>query len=158
MVDKRTGVLLGIVSMKSVLCVVMIAVLGMGSAFSAINEKRVENAKRTAAKSGKLIAYVFYQGYYAPNCPKCIAEVNANNASAKKAIPRQDAVVIEVVGKEKDVVESLPSVVSIKGPTPRVVVTDANCEKIVAQINAGTSKADLEAFEKKVKDARSSMR
>ena len=61
-------------------------------------------------------------------------------------------------GREKDVVESLPSAVSINGPTLRVVVTDANCEKIVAQINAGTSKADLEAFEKKVKDARSSMR
>jgi hypothetical protein len=144
--------------MKLVLLVAMAVVLGMGSAFCAINEKKVENAKRTAAKSGKLIAFVFYQGYYAPNCPKCIAEVNANNATAKKVVPRQDAVVIEVVGKEAEVAESLPSVVSKDGPTPRVVVTDADCGQIVAEINPGMSKADLAAFEKKVKDASSSKR
>ena len=61
----------------------MIAVLGMGSAFSSITEKKVENTKQSAAKSGKLIAFVFYQAYWDPNCPKCVATVNANNAAAK---------------------------------------------------------------------------
>ena len=136
----------------------MIAVLGMGSASSAINEKKVENAKQSAAKSGKLVAFVFYQGYWDPNCPKCVATVNANNASAKKVIPRQDAVVIEVVGKEKDVEKALPAVVSKDGATPRVVVTDADCGNIVAEIKAGASKADVEAFESKVKDASTSKR
>jgi len=134
----------------------MVAVLGMGSAFSAINEKKVENAKQSAAKSGKLIAFVFYQAYWDPNCPKCVATVNANNASAKKIIPRQDSVVIEVIGKEKDVKAVLPPVVSIDGPTPRVVVTDADCGKIVAEMKPGMGKADLDAFEKMVKDASTS--
>jgi len=139
--------------MKTVLFVAMVAVLGMGSAVSAINEKKVENAKQSAAKSGKLIAFVFYQAYWDPNCPKCVATVNANNASAKKVIPRQDALVVEVVGKEKDAKAALPPVVSMDGPTPRVVVTDAACGTIVAEMKPGMGKADLDAFEKKVKDA-----
>ena len=132
----------------------MIAVLGMGSAFPSITEKKVENTKQSAAKSGKLIAFVFYQAYWDPNCPKCVATVNANNAAAKKAIPRQDAVVIEVAGSEKEVEKALPAAVSKDGPTPRVVVTDADCGQIVAEVKAGASKEDLKAFEKKVKDAR----
>ena len=144
--------------MKALLCVAMVAVLGMGSACSAINEKKVENAKQAAAKSGKLIAFVFYQAYWDPNCPKCVATVNANNASAKKVIPRQDTVVIEVVGKEKDVRAVLPPVVSMEGPTPRVVVTDAGCATLVAEMKPGMGKADLEAFEKKVKDAATAKR
>lgn len=144
--------------MKAVLFAAVVAVWGMGSALSAISEKKVENAKQSAAKSGKLIAFVFYQGYWDPNCPKCVATVNANNASAKRAIPRQDAVVIEVVGKEKEVEKALPAVVSKDGPTPRVVVTDADCGKIVAEVKAGASKADVEAFEKMVKDASTSKR
>jgi len=131
----------------------MVAVLGMGTALSAINEKRIENAKQSAAKSGKLIAFVFYQAYWDPNCPKCVATVNANNAAIKKVTPHQDALVIEVVGKEKDIKAALPPVVSMTGPTPRVVVTDADCGTIVAEMKPGTSKADLVAFEKKVKDS-----
>ena len=142
--------------MKAVLFIAMIAMLGMGSAFSAINEKKVESAKQSAAKYGKLITFVFYQAYWDPNCPKCVATVNANNASAKKVIPRQESVVIEVVGKEKDAKAALPPVVSIDGPTPRVVVTDADCGKIVAEVKAGASKAEVEAFTKTVKDAVSS--
>ena len=139
--------------MKAILFVVMVTVLGLGSAFSAINEKKVENAKQSAAKSGKLIAFVFYQGYWDPNCPKCVATVNANNASAKKVIPHQDAVVIEVIGKVKDVKAALPPVVSMDGQAPRVVVTDAACGQIVAEMKPGMDKADLEAFEKKIKAA-----
>jgi len=144
--------------MKAILYVAMVAVLGMGSAFSAINEKKVENAKQSAAKSGKLIAFVFYQGYWDPNCPKCVATVNANNASAKKVIPRQDALVIEVVGSPKEVDKALPTVVSKDGPTPRVVVTDADCGKIVAEVKAGATKADVDAFAKTVKDAATTKR
>ena len=139
--------------MKAALFVAMAAVLGMGSALATISEKKVENAKQTAAKSGKLVAFVFYQGYWDPNCPKCVATVNANNATAKKVTPRQQAVVIEVIGKEKDVKAALPPVVSKDGPTPRVVVTDAACGKVVAEIKPGMGQADLDAFEKKLKDA-----
>lgn len=139
--------------MKAVLFVAMVAVLGMGNVFSAINEKKVENAKQSAAKSGKLIAFVFYQAYWNPNCPKCVATVNANNAAAKKVIPHQNALAIEVIGKEKDVKAVLPPVVSMEGPTPRVVVTDAACGTVVAEMKPGMGKTDLDAFEKKVKDA-----
>ena len=82
--------------------------------------------------------------------------MNANNAAAKKVIPRQNAVVIEVIGTVKEVEKALPAVVSKDGPTPRVIVTDADCGKIVAEVKTGASKADVEAFEKKVKDASSS--
>ena len=132
----------------------MMAALGMGSAFSSITERKVENTKQSAAKSGKLIAFVFYQAYWDPNCPKCIATVNANNGWAKKAIPRQDAVVIEVEGSAKDLEKALPAAVNKAGPTPRVVVTDADCGTIVAEVKAGATKEDVKAFEKKVKDAR----
>ncbi len=144
--------------MKTVWFVALVAVLGMGTVFPAINEKKVENAKESAAKSGKLIAFVFYQAYWDPNCPKCVATVNANNAAVKKVVPRQNTVVIEVVGKEKDVRAILPPVVSMDGPTPRVVVTDAACGTVVAEMKPGMGKADLDAFGKKVKDAVTSQR
>jgi thiol-disulfide isomerase/thioredoxin len=144
--------------MKHACIAALVAVLGIGSAFAAISAKKVETAKASAARSGKLIAFVFYQGYYAPNCPKCVAEVNGNNASAKRAIPKKDVVVIEVSGKEKDIDEGLPSVVSKTGTTPRIVVTDADCGQVVAEIKNGATKEELEAFEKKIEEARPAKR
>ena len=139
--------------MKLLLSAFVVAIFGIGSAFAGITARKVENAKSTATRSGKLVAFVFYQGYYNPNCPKCIAEVNANNAAVKRAIPRKYAVPIDVEGRQKDVDEALPSVVSKKGASPRIVVTDADCQKVVAEVRNGSSKEELEAFEKKVAEA-----
>jgi hypothetical protein len=47
--------------------------------------------------------------------------------------------------------DKLPSVVSSEGGLPRIIVTDAACEKVVATLNGAPDREKAKAFEKEVK-------
>jgi hypothetical protein len=119
-----------------------------------ISESRLESVKKSAAKSGRLIAFFFEQDYYLPNCPKCVQEVNANNNAMKKALPRKYASVVTIDAGETRGLDKLPGVVRDSGKTtPRIVVTDAACEKVVATLEGNHDRAKADAFEKQVAEA-----
>ncbi len=93
---------------------------------------------------------MFYQDYYLPNCPTCVQKVNAANNAVKKAVPRSEVVMVEIDKGDKDM-DKLPSVVSSEGGLPRIIVTDAACEKVVAQLSGAPDREKAKAFEKDVK-------
>ena len=91
-VMKTYALLLGLVSM------VLLAPISAG-----FGEKQLEMTKKTAAVKGKVIVFIFEQAYYDPNCPKCIAEVNANNSAMRRELPRKSACVIKIDGVETEI-------------------------------------------------------
>jgi hypothetical protein len=139
--------------MKQSIAITTLIFLCASAAFAGFTERKLEAAMKKAAASEKKIAFVFYQDYYLPNCPTCIRNVNANNSAIKKAIPRSSAVVtVEIEKGDKDM-DKLPSAVSAKGPLPRIVVTDAACEKVVATLEGAPDRDKARAFEKEVETA-----
>ena len=119
-----------------------------------ISESRLESIKKSAAKSGRLVAFFFEQDYYLPNCPKCVQEVNANNNAMKKALPRRHVSVVTIDAGETRGLDKLPQCVLDTGKaTPRIVVTDAACEKVVATLQGKPDRAKTEEFEKAVAEA-----
>lgn len=139
--------------MKSLFLGLVSLLFCVSAANARFSERKLETSMASASKSGKLIAFVFYQEYALPNCPKCISTTNANNKALKSAIPRADVVVIEVEADDKDV-DKLPSVVG-GGRAPRIVVTDSQCAKVVAELNGAPDRDKAKAFEDAVADARS---
>lgn len=135
--------------MKKTIAIATLLLVCASTAFAGFSERKLESAQKKAATSGKKIAFVFYQDYYLPNCPKCIQTVNANNNAIRKAIPRSSVVVVEVEKGDRDL-DKLPSVVG-SGGLPRIVVTDAACEKVVAQLNGAPDRDKAKAFEEEVK-------
>lgn len=119
--------------------------LSVATAFAGFSERKLESAMKAAAKSGKNIAFVFYQDYYDPNCPKCVADVSEKNEAVKKAIPRSEVVMVEIEKGDKDM-DKLPSAVSATGTTPRVVVTDATGEKVIAKLDGAPDKKKAAEF------------
>lgn len=134
-----------------ILAVGLAAVLPNAWAF---NERQLESRTAAAAKAGKLVAFVFYQDYALPNCPTCVANTDANNKALKSAIPRTDVVVIEIEADDKDL-DKLPSAVSAKGPTPRIVVTTADCTEVLAKLDGAPDRDEAKAFKATVSEARS---
>jgi hypothetical protein len=139
--------------MKQTIAITTLLFVCASAAFAGFTERKLESAMKKAATSEKKIAFVFYQDYYLPNCPTCIRNVNANNSAIKKAIPSSSSVVtIEIEKGDKDM-DKLPSSVSAQGPLPRIVVTDAACEKVVAKLDGAPDRDKAKAFEKEVESA-----
>jgi hypothetical protein len=133
---------------------VLIAVLfGLTPAFGGFSERKLESAMKSAEKSGKLLAFVFWQDFWDPNCPKCVAQVSANNNATKNAIPRSDVVMVEIDKGDKDL-DKLPACVPKDGGVPRVVVTDATGTKVVATLPGAPDRKLSREFEQKVEEAR----
>ena len=125
----------------------MLALLGPVSA--GLNAKRLESEMKNATVKGTLIAFYFEQGYYNPNCPKCIVDVNANNKAMKQAFPRRYASVITIDAGETRGLENLPACVkAAKKGTPQIIVTTAACDKVVATIEGRPDRKKADAFEK----------
>lgn len=118
------------------------------------SERKLETAMASASKSGKFLAFVYYQGYAQPNCPKCVMRTNANNAALKTAIARADVVVIEIKPEDANL-DKLPEIVGAKGRAPRIVVTDAKCKNIVAKLDGAPDREKARQFKSTVHDARS---
>jgi hypothetical protein len=136
--------------MKHLLITAAVTCLGISSAVAGFSERKLESAKTSAARSGKKIAFVFYQDYYLPNCPRCIATVNENNAAIKKAVPRSEVVMVEIEKGDKDM-DKLPACVAKDGPLPRIVVTDGETAKVVAELKGAPDRDKAKAFEAQVK-------
>lgn len=59
---------------------------------------------------------------------------------------------VEIEKGDKDI-DKLPSVVSTQGKLPRIVVTDASCEKVIAKLEGAPDRDKAKAFEEEVKSA-----
>jgi hypothetical protein len=138
--------------MKKIIAIPTLLLVCASTAFAGFTERKLEAAQKKATRSNKKIAFVFYQDYYQPNCPTCIQQVSAANNAIKKAIPRSSVVTVEIEKGDKDM-DKLPSAVSAQGPLPRVVVTDASCEKVVAKLEGAPDRDKAKAFEEEVKSA-----
>lgn len=140
--------------MKHVLLGILALVLVAPAASARFTERKLESTKEHAEKNGKLIAFVFHQGYALPNCPKCIMRTNANNKALDSAITRADLVVIEIDPDDKGIKE-LPSIVSGKGVrAPAVIVTDAKCEKVLTKLSGAPDRDAAKAFKTSVRELR----
>lgn len=134
-------------SVKTAIVILMTAAV-LALPASAISPKRIESVQRRAAEGNKLIAFVVLRDYYKPNCPKCVSSVNAQNGKLNRMIPNKGVIVIKLDKnevKEGDV----PDVV-LKGMTPRIVITDAACTKVIDSINDKADKARVEEMEAKI--------
>lgn len=139
--------------MKMFSFIVVSALIALTPAFGGFSERKLEAARKSAEKSGKLIAFVFWQDYWDPNCPKCVAQVSANNNATKSAIPRSNVVMIEIDKGDKEL-DKLPACVSPHGNLPRVIVTDSSITQVVATLPGAPDRKQSREFEKKVAEAR----
>lgn len=119
--------------MKNVLAVCLALAASIAPISAGFSEKRLESAKKQAATKGRLVAFLFEQAYYNPNCPTCIADVNANNSAMKKAIPRKHVELLTIDAGDSRDADKLPQCVrdAAKG-APVIILTDSACEKVVA--------------------------
>lgn len=139
--------------MKTSLLLISALILSV-PAFGDISEKQIERAKTTATAQGKLIAFHFEQAYWDPNCPKCIASVDAKNELVKKAIPRKHVTLISVDAKDKVDLNKLPESIRIQAVVrPCVIVVSADCAKVIGTINGTSTKDEIKALEKKAGEA-----
>ena len=118
----------------------------------AISPKRIESAKVRAAADHKLIAFVVLQDFYNPNCPKCIAEVTANNNKINHLTPHKGVIVIKLEKADLKP-EDVPDVVLKAAGLPRIVITDAACEKVIDVVDAKADKKRVTEMEGKITDA-----
>jgi hypothetical protein len=139
--------------MKPFLLCLAAALLAAPLASARFSERQLESRMATASKSGKLLAFVFYQGYALPNCPTCVADTNAKNKALKSAIPRTDVVVIEIDADDKGL-DKLPSAVGGGGSAPRIVVTDAAATEVLARLSGAPDRDQAAEFKKSVAEAR----
>lgn len=144
--------------MKSkLLPIVLFAVLA-GLAHGGVKED-IERAQKAAVSARKLVAFVFLQEYWDPNCPTCVAQVNANNAALKKLAPTKYARVLYLERKDLEKEDkdghkgeaALPECVKDKGTA--VVVTDAACSTVVATAKPSFDKKEVREAEKQLNDA-----
>lgn len=140
--------------MKSGFSIVVAIMMGCSLAHASFSQRKLESAIASATKSGKLIAFVFYQDYALPNCPKCVTSTDANNKAIKNAIPRADVVLIEIDPGERNL-DKLPTSVGAKGGTPRLVITDAKAEKVIASANGAPDREKEREIKSLVEKARS---
>ena len=135
--------------MKSTLRVIFFSVACTAVALAGFSERKLESAKRSAEKTGKVIAFVFYEDFSTYLEPQQINAASARNSAAKKAIPRADAVLVEINKGDKDV-DKLPECVEPDGKFPRVVITDAACKNVIISYDGAPDRAKAKEVEEKV--------
>jgi hypothetical protein len=147
--------MIGNVRMKTTFLTIGIAIISVTSVFATgFSERKLESAKKTAERTEKLIAFVFYQAYDENSTDRNhTANVDAANNGAKRAIPRADALEVEIFRGDKET-DKIPACVSKTGKTPRVIITDAKCENVIATYEGVPNRETLKAVEEKVTAAR----
>lgn len=138
--------------MKKTIAISTLLFACVSTAFAGFSERKLQSALEKASESDKKIAFIFLQDYYLPNCPKCVKQVDAANGAIMKAVPSSSSVVkLEIMKGDKDM-DKLPASVA-KGSVPRIVVTDATGEKVVAQIAGSPDRDKAKAFKEEVESA-----
>ena len=114
-----------------------------------ISPKRIESAKERAAADHKLIAFVVLQDFYNPHCPKCVAEVTANNNKINHLTPHKGVIVIKLEKTDLKP-DDVPDVVLKAAGLPRIVITNAEGSQVIDVINAKADKKRAQEMEEKI--------
>jgi hypothetical protein len=133
--------------MKQLLAIAIASACGFSSAWAGFSEKRMEMTMRSAERTGKLVAFVFYEDSTQYREPRDVDAAVVRNAAVKQAIPRSDVVLVEIVKGDKDT-DKIPKCVSREGKTPRAVITDAKGEKVILEFQGAPNRDK----EKEIKD------
>ena len=138
--------------MKSLALLCIFTLACVAPVTAALGEKHLEAEKKSAAEKGKAVVFFFTQGYYNPNCPKCILDVNTNNAAMTRALPRKYANVITLYAGDNRGLDKLPQCVKGAGGKnpPVLVATNAACDKVIATLHGRPDRKQADAFEKTV--------
>lgn len=127
-------------------------VLCVSAAFADFSERKLESTKRSAERTAKLIAFIFYDDIVASKDSNDVNGTGAKNNAAKRAVPRADAVIIEIYKSDKEL-DKLPDIVKKQGTLPRVVITDSKCEEVIAQYDGVPDRDKVKEVEAKVAEA-----
>jgi hypothetical protein len=127
---------------------ILMSVATLALPVSAISPKRIEGVKKRAAEADKLIAFAVMADYYLPNCPKCVKSVDAKNGKLNRMIPHKGVIVIKL--DKKEVKEGDVPAIVLKGPVPRIVITDAACTKVIDSITDTADKERVKEMEAKI--------
>lgn len=138
--------------MKTTLRMIFLSVACSSVALAGFTERKLESAKRSAEKTDKVIAFVFYEDFSTYLEPQQINAASARNSAAKKAIPRADAVLVEINKGDKDI-DKLPECVEPDGKFPRVVITDAACKNVIISYDGAPDREKTKEIEEKVSAA-----
>lgn len=135
--------------MKSLLRVFLLSLSCTAVALAGFSERKLENAKRSAEKTGKVIAFIYYEDFSTYIEPQQAQAASARNSAAKKAIPRADAVLVEINKGDKDV-DKLPETAKANGKFPYVVITDADCKEVIVSYDGAPDREKAKEIEAKV--------
>ena len=138
--------------MKTLFGIGMGLVFCASAAFADFSERKLESTKRSAERTAKLIAFIFYDDIVASKDSNDVNGTGAKNNAAKRAVPRADAVIIEIYKSDKEL-DKLPDTVKKDGPLPRVVITDSKCEEVVVQYDGVPDRDKIKEIEAKVAEA-----
>jgi hypothetical protein len=138
--------------MKTLFGIGMGLVFCASAAFADFSERKLESTKRSAERTAKLIAFIFYDDIVASKDSNDVNGTGAKNNAAKRAVPRADAVIIEIYKSDKEL-DKLPDTVKKDGPLPRVVITDSKCEEVIVQYDGVPDRDKIKEIEAKVAEA-----
>lgn len=127
--------------------------MALTPAWAGFTERKMQSTMSSAEKSGKLVAFLFYEDFIQYREERDIIAATSRNTAAKKAIPRAGVLVIEINKGDKDL-DKLPACVARDGKTPRVVITDALGKKVIVEYEGEPNEKKEEEIEKKVEEAR----
>jgi hypothetical protein len=127
--------------MKQLIALTIASACGLSSAWAGFSEKRMEMTMRSAERTGKLVAFVFYEDTTQYREPRDV------DAAIKQAIPRADVLLVEIAKGDKET-DKLPQCVAREGKTPRAVITDAKGEKVILEFQGAPNRDK----EKEIKD------
>jgi len=133
--------------MKQLIALTIASACGLSSAWAGFSEKRMEMTMRSAERTGKLVAFVFYEDTTQYLEPREADAAVVRNAAVKQAIPRADVLLVEISKGDKET-DKLPKCVAREGKTPRAVITDAKGEKVILEFQGAPNRNK----EKEIKD------
>lgn len=139
--------------MKRIVVAIVATMFTLTTAWGGFTERKMQSTMRSAEKSGKLVAFLFYEDFTHYTEERDIIAATSRNTAAKKAIPRAGVLVIEI-NKGDDDLDKLPACVPREGKTPRVVITDALGKKVIVAYDGVPNEKKEEEIEKKVEEAR----
>lgn len=142
---------------KYLLTASLAIVCSVGMAHAGFTERKMKSTMSSAEKSGKLVAFIFYEDFLHYIEPKDVDAANARNNAAKKAIPRAGVLLIEINKGDKEM-DKLPACVSTEGKTPRVVITDPKGEKVIVEYQGAPGRDKEKEIEEKVEAARAKLK
>jgi hypothetical protein len=125
--------------MKQLIALTIASACGLSSAWAGFSEKRMEMTMRSAERTGKLVAFVFYEDTTQYLEPREADAAVVRNAAVKQAIPRADVLLVEISKGDKET-DKLPKCVAREGKTPRAVITDAKGEKVTLEFQGAPNR------------------